>query len=150
MSNTNYNNYNTKPAAKSDIKKADIPEKPKTKPSGTKENLPGEAEYNKYINTQIDNQNVWECARLLKRAAAAGYPDAVAEYKRVRRSEIGACFVGVIMYSPFFAIPLFLLIGTLVDFLFAIKLISIPAYLICVAIVAVPVFLYHRSSNPWL
>ena len=70
--------------------------------------VPGEAEFNRYANTQFSNNDPWESARLLHRAVAKGYPPAIAENKLIRRDEILGCMFGAMLYAPFFGLLIFI------------------------------------------
>ncbi len=111
----------------------------------------GEAEYTEYINTQVSKDNEWKCASLLHKAADKGYPEAVAEYNRVRRSEILGQIFASMMYAPFFG----LLITIVIVVVLLVTKIDLPIdllilYSVVVYVLLPLIYLYNTKYDPWI
>lgn len=119
--------------------------------SATNQEVSGETEYSKYINTQVSKDNEWECASLLHRAAAKGYPDALDEDSRVRKSVKLDNLFAAMIYAPFFGLLLTIaIVVVLMVFKIDLHIDLLILYAVTVYMLLPVIYIHNSRLDPWL
>lgn len=119
--------------------------------SATNQEVSGETEYTKYINTQVSKDNEWECAGLLHKAAAKGYPEAMEEKSRVKKSEKLGQLFGAMIYAPFFGLLLTIaIVVVLMVFKIDLHIDLLILYAVVVYVLLPVIYIHNSRLDPWL